>query len=429
MNRLIKPLFYLLLFLLPTQLGKHFWLSESLVMGRRIDFLSPTVFVADIIIFLIAVLLINKYKPKLKSFFKPLLIISIISGFLLISSEVKILTFFLLLRWWWLFVFGLIIYQLRPSKTEMMLPISGGVILTGILAASQFLAQRSIGGIFYWLGERTFNPTTLGIAQFQTASQLLLRPYAAFPHPNVMAGFTVVLLPFYLFNLQINGHHLYSQKRLFANWINFTALLFINLTIFLSFSRVAWFVAAMIWLTYFLKKINRLVSRKTILIAILLLAFIIWEETIIGRFGSLFSADSQSYQDRLVLINAASKIVITHPIVGVGLGGFIPALPKFITSSYLLQPVHSIYLLIFCETGIIGIVTIFYYSRKVFIRAYQNRKWDGLVALVAILLLGLVDHYFISLPQTRIVLVLIIAYIFIDKTKTPKIVEAKKLSY
>src|SRR5438105_4334390 len=47
---------FLLLFLLPTQLGKHFWPEFSFVQGLRIDYLSPTLYVTDMLVGILFVL-------------------------------------------------------------------------------------------------------------------------------------------------------------------------------------------------------------------------------------------------------------------------------------------------------------------------------------------------------------------------------------
>ena len=46
-------LLYILLFLLPTQLGKHFFLPVSIINGVQIDYLSPTLYLTDILIFIL----------------------------------------------------------------------------------------------------------------------------------------------------------------------------------------------------------------------------------------------------------------------------------------------------------------------------------------------------------------------------------------
>jgi len=44
MTKLQQRLFWLLVFLLPVQFGRHFWPEWSYVMGLRIDYLSPTIY-------------------------------------------------------------------------------------------------------------------------------------------------------------------------------------------------------------------------------------------------------------------------------------------------------------------------------------------------------------------------------------------------
>lgn len=72
-------IFLLLIFLLPTQLGKHFWPEWSLVNGIRVDYLSPTIYVTDILIIALFILTIfskaqsvkrkaQNYSLKLKRF-------------------------------------------------------------------------------------------------------------------------------------------------------------------------------------------------------------------------------------------------------------------------------------------------------------------------------------------------------------------------
>ena len=53
--------------------------------------------------------------------------------------------------------------------------------------AFEFIKQASLNGLFWWLGERTFTSSTPGIAKAVIDGRLLMRPYATFPHPNVLA--------------------------------------------------------------------------------------------------------------------------------------------------------------------------------------------------------------------------------------------------
>ena len=53
---LSKKIFFILIFLIPVNLGKHFEIFSSFVGGVLVDYLVPTIFVQDILILLIILL-------------------------------------------------------------------------------------------------------------------------------------------------------------------------------------------------------------------------------------------------------------------------------------------------------------------------------------------------------------------------------------
>ena len=60
--------FYLIVFLIPLNLAKHFPLASSYVSGNLVDYLIPAIYLTDILIILLLII-----KP-IKSIPKPLLI-------------------------------------------------------------------------------------------------------------------------------------------------------------------------------------------------------------------------------------------------------------------------------------------------------------------------------------------------------------------
>lgn len=50
MKQFHQALFYALIILLPVQLGRHFWPEWSYVLGLKIDYLSPIIYLTDILI-------------------------------------------------------------------------------------------------------------------------------------------------------------------------------------------------------------------------------------------------------------------------------------------------------------------------------------------------------------------------------------------
>ena len=107
---------------------------------------------------------------------------------------------------------------------------------------------------------------------------------------------------------------------------------------------------------------------------------------------------------RIELINASLKLIKESFLLGVGLNNFIPNLVKVsntFVNSWELQPVHNIFLLIFSETGIIGISAFLY---LVLVPALLTN-----LSLIAILITGLSDHYWITLQQNMLLLTFVLA--------------------
>jgi len=379
-------LFSLLLVLLPAQLGYHFWPSWALVLGRRIDYLSPTLYFTDILIILLLVFWLFEKRKKLRV---PLLKIFIFLGFIFINI------YFAANRWVAVFAWikilelvalGIYIVKTKPRFSSVIFPLSVGVFYSSLIASIQFLLQHSIGGIFWLLGERTFSATTPGIAQIPLCfpnklnCPLLLRAYATFPHPNVLGGFLAILLP--LIITQLN-----NKKKIFY----LLTLGFGIIALALTFSRSAWIVAVLGCMYVLLKNKKRLFF-PALLFAALTVFFI----------GNTFGFQDESVVVREQLNTAALSMFRVSPVIGNGLGNFLVRLPDYLVSRtiYFLQPAHNIYLLVLAETGIIGFAIFLWVLWK----TVSNNK-----IIIPILLLGFVDHYFLTLQQGQLLLTIFLS--------------------
>ena len=119
--------------------------------------------------------------------------------------------------------------------------------------------------------------------------------------------------------------------------------------------------------------------------AILLLPIYFWPVFLI------FSGwDSLSLTKRMQLNVEAIKMIFHHPLFGVGLNNYL------VNSRYY-QPVHNIYLLILSQFGLASL----FFVRKIRL----NKIW------IIIMLTGLVDHYWVTLPQNFWLLTLVLAII------------------
>lgn len=388
--------------LLPTQLGLHLWPAWSYVYGLRVDYLSPTIYLTDL---LLVVILFPNLK-NLKNIFLTALsspakgrnhlvvggVFVLINIYFSVSPPVAVISWLRILllinlAFW-------ITDQPFNRLTYLFLGLASGVIITVTLALLQFAGQSSLGGITYWLGERRFDITTPGIARLNLFGHLLLRPYSTFGHPNVLAGFC--LLVYFLFS------RIYSLR---SKLLISLAIPFSVLGIFLSFSKTAIFTIIFLVTCRFLK-----LKSKTIIflaIAIFVIFTLLPVVTTSGIFG-------RSLLDRNFLVQESIIMITKSPFTGVGLGAFTSAQGKLglgLQGSFIyLQPVHNILLLLLSELGILGLVICFFVIRKLVINQKLEIKNLSFI-LSAVILTGSLDHYWLTLPQPRLLLAVVLGLI------------------
>lgn len=405
MNQLKHFFLFLLLLLLPNQLGKHFLTPEAVVLGRSIDYLLPTLYLTDLLFGITLTLHLLRGARHFKRFWQfSLPAVFFCSLFLLANPTQNTLYFSARLLELILFAWLLIDLKLKPK--QILSPIALSVIWTVFLQTAQFLSQRSMSGTLYYLGERTFTTSSSGIAQLVINGRLLLRPYATFPHPNTLAGYLTILLPFWLDKDSKNN----SKSFNYFIFLKRTALILTTIGLFLSFSRTAWVVSLLILLLHFSLKSAR--NTKILGLVIVFAIAIASEELVFGRFLSLTNIDTTSVSERWTLSKASWDMWKQSPWVGAGLGEFIRKLPGFLSPPYILQPVHSLYLLIFSETGSIGSLIFIFLGAFAFKKLRRKNSLALSESFLALLLLGFFDHYLWTQPQTKFLFALILALIF-----------------
>jgi len=398
---------------LPTQLGYHFWPKEAYVWGLRVDFLSPTVYLTDLIIFCLLLFswsflkkaFSRKEKNKTKILFFSLVLVFL--GLKIIFSLRPPVSFYRLLRWgeFFFLVFFLRHFSFPLWPQALLL----GSLISSFLAWGQVFKGGSLGGIFWWLGERSFNLATPGIALAQVGNRLILRPYATFSHPNCLAGFLLVSLLL-----------LWGAKESFKNKIFFKlAFLFLSLTLFLTFSFAVYLGAALTLIIFLWQKQHLSLRRRPKAGFFLGLLFCLIVLLFSFKVGML---EQKSVDERLLLAKNALILIKERPLLGVGLGNFIPAQAEIIPfvrkDINLLQPVHNIYLLIASETGLIGLlifITMIVYLIKVTSSKFSSFP-SILYTLCLILFLGLFDHYWLTLPQNFLLLAIVLGLATREKT-------------
>ena len=258
------------------------------------------------------------------------------------------------------------------------------VFVQSILVVIQFITRHSLQGIWYFFGERYFTLSTPGIAKAALQGNEILRAYGTFSHPNSLAGFFLLIYLFFLTNNSITN-----------NLLKYITLTLCSLIIFLSFSKNAILIFLFLNTWYFFKEKQscRLCTLAKIL-SLLFLAFIFLSA----------QTDPLSFQKRITLVLQSLTIISQHVLTGVGLGNYLLAQYAFpIKYSYFfLQPVHNIYLLFLSETGIL--ISSFIFFRIFMLVKKYRRKLSVLLIVLAVLLTGLSDHYWLTLHQNTFLL-------------------------
>jgi O-antigen ligase len=403
------------LLFLPLQIGKHFWPEFASVSGIRIDYLSPTLYVTDIVVLLLFVTWLFRQTRLTVSGPLGVLFVALVTNVFFSGNPANS------------FVFGVKLlecvfvgwYVAKHIKTLAQVAgvfflLALGVLFESVLTVLQWLNQGSLGGIFYYFGERAFSGQTPGIANASIQGQLVLRPYATFPHPNVLAGFLLSVMTGLLFLLPVVSRY---QRLVYK-----AALLIGSSALLLTLSRVAIILWVGMLSFVCLSQVRQVQTKQLVGIVVVLLCltfvYLSWFTPLGERIFATRLTD-ESITQRTTLIASSVQLWLHNPIFGVGLGNFIPALAtiqKPFSATFYLQPVHNIFLLILVETGLVGFVLGMWGVVKTFIRLFNHIRLNVTTAIVyrlfvmlllLLCLLGLLDHYWLTLQQGQLLTALL----------------------
>ncbi len=405
--RLERILLFLVVLFLPTQLGRHFWPDFSFIYSLKIDYLSPTVYFWDILVAVLLVVWVLR-KPGINRSALSLLLFFLLTQALSLLGADNIGAGLVRLEQYLVAGFFGVYLASQDFKRllgKIYLPLALGIIGEAAIAILQFIKGGTLG--LWILGERTFTISTPGIAKFDFHGLEFLRPYGSFPHPNVLAGFmliVVIVLSLWGSGVSRRLQNLNKKDSGQAGMMLLIASSFLaGLTIFLTMSRTTMAAGFIVILV--------LIRRKWLILMGLLI--LILSPVLFTRFSSLFNFDNLTLLRREELIGNAWQIFLQHPIFGVGLNNFIQvqASDLAIGPSRFLQPVHNIVLLTLSESGLVGLIGLIALVGYPIIRILNfkflifnlnsNFKFQisNLLPWLIIIFLGLFDHYFLTLPQ------------------------------
>ena len=308
--------------------------------------------------------------------------------------------------------FGLFL-SLRDRSDAWQAAMIGFCAALGIQVLSGipefFLQSTSLFTSFnlYWPG--ALDPSIRGASVVQLLDgSRWLRVYGTLPHPNILGTFIVVLLlgPAAIFLLK-------PRARVWA------MLLFssgVGLLI-LSFSRGAWvgfclsaLMVAIKFRTLERKRLLRLITAGSVS---LIAAVLPLKELIFTRIAGAASVPTEAFSilGREWLAGQAVAMIQQHPLLGIGVGSFILNLAEQALPGYIIEPAHSLPLLVVSELGLGGEVILVGLTCVIARRIWQNHDPKAVLisaALVGLCITSLFDHTLWTLAPGRIFLAMVL---------------------
>jgi len=299
-----------------------------------------------------------------------------------------------------------------------LIAIISGAVFQSVVAITQFWKQSDLG--LRILGESLITRDLTGIASFYNLyGERVIRAYGTTPHPNILAAYLFLAIFAFYFIWLYRGM---SKLYLFIYGL-------ILLAFFFTFARVMIFL---LFLNFLIRTIlvrlkfkDRYWNKRLALIflatavVIIILCVFYWPD-VVSRIK--ISADEEAVQLRIFYGMESLKSGLHW--FGIGPGNFVNWLmvqsPNISRSLY--QPVHNIYLLLYSETGILGISTfllfLIFLAKDFIFRTHMKKLYHFSFFLVflSILFMGLFDHFLLTLQQGRFVFWLTLALLtFIEK--------------
>jgi O-antigen ligase len=304
---------------------------------------------------------------------------------------------------------AILLYLLTTNKVlkqnqilKVLISVMTAEALLGIL---QVFSQSSLG--LNLLGEPLISGETPHLARITWGSFTWIRAYGTFPHPNVLGGFLVVSLL---------ATFLYQSKYKYEKEIMW-GIQFLGLLMTCSRSALLALSCALIllcfWYSKKMKAKNQAILGGIFSLFVFELALLFWSR-------GTFPWNDPALLSRWSGYKEALSLFWSHPL-GVGWNHYTLFLDE-VTPTALqpwdYQPVHNVYLLILVETGLIGFfvgnLALILIVRKMWSLSKTLSTPDlafkkRIFALIGIsvILIGLFDHYWISLEQGRFLLILI----------------------
>ena len=360
--------------------------------GIPVDYLSPTLYILDVVwlVWLVARVAGGETQQlKVSKWWVLLALVNILAAQ---NKWAAVEGWGRWLEWWT--VVSAVAGQKDYIKQKLLTIIPLWILVEAGLSLAQVVGGGSVGGVFWLMGERRFSLNSIGAALWSVEGAEWVRAAGTFSHPNSVAGFTILVAAWWWTVKSSWG------KTRIGRAVGWATMLGSGMIIVLAASRTVWLLAVAGALL-----IGRQFGgwRQKVGMGLVGAGLVVVLLGVIGREYRLSNFvtgwDGEGAQKRMVLLAQAGEMVKTNPLLGVGLNNWFNQQAKGeVRSGGWRQPVHNVVALWWAQTGLLGMVVA---GASAWIWMKNRRGWAWVVALGIIGLTGMVDHYWLTLPQNR----------------------------
>lgn len=349
MKKLIQILWKLFLFSFPFSLHWVWYEAASYRFGNFNPWVTGFMFLPEVLLFFIFVLYWFFYNPRDA---KSCVSTSALVLFLLFLLNAGVVTFFHAdMRLYAFFVmhvvFGFLVYRLLRDEvvpfSESLRWLLFGALFQVCLALGQVLLNHSVGLSF--LGEPHVGPQVMNVAKNKTETEILIRGYGTFLHPNILAAYLMTIFLVAIPHLKKSAFLLWSFILLFG--------------VYLTGSRAAELTLGIVLVLYlFLRMIKSVSSQKTMIFGFLAIFFTL-NAWFFFNAGNIKTEDL-SIQERIAQTELSQSMLKQYP-TGVGISQFTLVTEDVSPTKlepWKYQPVHNVYFLVLSELGIQGLILL-----------------------------------------------------------------------
>lgn len=276
-------------------------------------------------------------------------------------------------------------------------------LLQSGLAIWQFTTQHVFRSTL--LGMSAQDPQTLGVQVVETIAGRTLRAYGSFPHPNMLAGLLVV-------SILVSVVVACSTRILWQRILLCVAVIVQSYALMTTFSRQGWIaliIAMGIFGAFSFIRERTFPAVIPLACACVIIPMLVFStqhvDLIRTRTSTEARLEQKSIDERQTYIEQGMDVLRDHWFAGVGIGNDTAYLQAQDRKNNLYkagtsyQPVHNIYMLIFVELGIFGLVAFIFFILSLFFHSQWKSPtvviWS--LAIIALAIVGVFDHYLWSL--------------------------------